>query len=91
MTNQPVGSAVNNSNSGALVLGRGLDMLAGASKFGPLGRSLISDPLNEWKLSIGARQAQNITPGLLAQQPRQPLLDSFLLPGMAVGGGLLAP
>jgi len=37
MQAQPVGSAVNNSNSGALVLGRGLDLLDRLSKFAPLG------------------------------------------------------
>jgi len=91
MTNQPVGSAVNNSNSGALVLGRGADLLSGLAGRLPFGGAALADPLRNLNISLTQRQAQNITPGLLAQQPRQPLLDSFLLPGMAVGGGLLAP
>lgn len=37
MQAQPVGSAVNNSNSGALMLGKGLDMLDSAANYVPLG------------------------------------------------------
>jgi hypothetical protein len=36
MQSQPAGSAVNNSNSGALVIGRGLDMLEAAAEKLPL-------------------------------------------------------
>lgn len=88
---QPVGSAVNNSNSGALVLGKGLDLLSSASKFGPLGKSLIADPVRQWQLSIGTNRAQNVVPGLLAPVERPPLGPALLLPGLAVGGGLLSP
>jgi hypothetical protein len=37
MQAQPAGSAVNNSNSGALMLGRGLDMLDSAANYIPFG------------------------------------------------------
>ncbi len=37
MQAQPAGSAVNNSNSGALVIGKGLDMLGRAAGYVPLG------------------------------------------------------
>lgn len=91
MQNQPVGSAVNNSNSGALVLGRGVDVLDAVAKKLPFGQSLIADPLRNINISLTQRAAQNIQPGLLAQQPNTPTIPRLLLPGLAVGGGLLAP
>jgi hypothetical protein len=89
---QPVGSAVNNSNSGAMVLGRALDGIAGISRFLPLGRGLVADPLQSLQLSIGTRNAQNVSGGLLA--PRQPapmLTGSALLPAVMATGLLSAP
>lgn len=92
MQSQPVGSAVNNSNSGALVLGRGLDFLSQAAKLGPLGKAVVSDPLRQWQITLGNGSALNITPGLLGTQPQAPSrLTPLLLPGMAAGGALLAP
>jgi hypothetical protein len=89
---QPVGSAVNNSNSGAMVLGRALDGIAGISRFLPLGRGLVADPLQSLQLSIGTRNAQNVSGGLLA--PRQPapmLTGSALLPAVMATGLLSSP
>jgi hypothetical protein len=57
MQAQPVGSAVNNSNSGALVLGRGLDMLENVSRYVPLGGR---DILQGW--IQGAQQRQVLAP-----------------------------
>ncbi|MBT2300358.1 hypothetical protein J7E70_07760 [Variovorax paradoxus] len=90
MQAQPIGSAVNNSNSGALVLGRGMDMLNGVAGKIPFGKAAVIDPLRSINLSISQRQAENVLPGLLAEQPRRPLAPSLLLPGIAVGGGLLS-
>jgi hypothetical protein len=90
MQSQPIGSAVNNSNSGALVLGRGMDLLNGVAGKIPFGKAAVIDPLRSINLSISQRQAENVLPGLLAEQPRQPLTPSLLLPGLAVGGGLLS-
>lgn len=90
MQNQPVGSAVNNSNSGALVLGRGADMLGTLAKKLPFGQQMIADPLRNINIAISQRQAQNVLPGLLAEQPKTPFAQGLLLPAMAVGGGLLA-
>lgn len=84
---QPVGSAVNNSNSGALLLGRGLDLLNKTPAIGPL----VGPALKNIQISMQQRGAQNILPGLLVNQPKTPLLNGFVLPGLAVGGGLLAP
>jgi hypothetical protein len=95
--NQPVGSAVNNSNSGALLLGKGLDALAGFSNSLPVIGPMVSQPITNGiqglNLAIRTNQAQNVAPGLLMQQPRRPLAQGLLLPGMAAGGtaaGLLA-
>lgn len=88
---QPVGSAVNNSNSGALILGRGADMLGALAKKIPFGQQIVSDPLRNINISLSQRQAQNILPGLLNQAPRQSMLPSLILPGAAVSGGLLSP
>ena len=87
MQNQPVGSAVNNSNSGALLLGKGIDLL---NKL-PGGQTFLGQPLQNINVSIQQRAAQNVLPGLLAAQPRQPMASGLLAPAAAFSGGLLAP
>ena len=87
MQNQPVGSAVNNSNSGALLLGKGIDLL---NKL-PGGQTFLGQPLQNINVSIQQRAAQNVLPGLLATQPRQPMASGLLAPAAAFSGGLLAP
>ena len=87
MQNQPVGSAVNNSNSGSLLLGRGLDLI---NKI-PGGETFIGRPLQNINISMQQRAAQNIAPGLLAAQPRGPVLQGLLSPSAAMGGLLAAP
>lgn len=91
MQSQPVGSAVNNSNSGALVLGRGADMLGALASKIPGGGLLVADPLQSINISLSQRAAQNLTPGLLTPQPKKPVLSPLLLPSLAISGGLLAP
>jgi hypothetical protein len=92
---QPVGSAVNNSNSGALLLGKGLDALAGFSNslpvIGPMVSQPITNGIRNLNVSIQQRQAQNVLPGLLATQPRRPIGQGLLLPGIAAGVLLAAP
>ena len=87
MQNQPVGSAVNNSNSGALLLGKGIDLL---NKL-PGGQTFLGQPLQNINVSIQQRAAQNVLPGLLATQPRQPMASGLLAPAAAFSGGLLSP
>jgi hypothetical protein len=87
MMSQPVGSAVNNSNSGALLLGRGMDLLNKIPVVGPL----AGPSLQNIGVSMRQRQAANYMPGLLAMEPKTPLINSLMLPGMAAGGGLLSP
>lgn len=90
MQSQPVGSAVNNSNSGALLLGRGGDMLAGLAGKLPFGQQMLADPMQNIAISLRQRQAQNVMPGLLAEQPKQMMGQSMIVPGLAFGGGLLS-
>lgn len=87
---QPVGSAVNNSNSGALILGRGMDMLGSVAGRIPFGQAAIADPLRNLNISISQRAAQNVTPGLLRPPPPSNPVSPLLLPAAAVGGGLLS-
>lgn len=87
MQNQPVGSAVNNSNSGALLLGKGIDLL---NKL-PGGQTFLGQPLQNINVSIQQRAAQNVLPGLLATQPRPPMTSGLLAPAAAFSGGLLSP
>lgn len=81
MQAQPAGAAVNNSNSGALVIGKGLDMLASASKL----------PLNAAKAVLsgtiqGYQQRQALAPsnaltqlaGLRPAMPVNPLLAATI-------------
>jgi hypothetical protein len=68
MQAQPAGSAVNNSNSGAMVLGKGLDMLDRAAGYVPLGGR---DILRGW--IQGAQQTQVL-------QPRNALANAIAQP-----------
>jgi hypothetical protein len=83
---QPVGAAVNNSNSGALMLGRGLDVLNQIPILGPN----IAPAIKNIEVGIQQRAAQNIAPGLLATQPKQSVRGGLLAPVTAYSGGLLA-
>lgn len=78
-TVQPVGSAVNNSNSGALLMGRGLDFLDRlASKVPLLG---IGPTVSTVTRAAQQRQAQNIGPALA----RRAAQDAGRLPGATFG------
>jgi len=87
MQAQPAGSAVNNSNTGALLMGRGVDFLDKLAFIGPM----VTPALKNIQVSYGNRQAQNLTPGLLATQAKQPLLSGLVAPSIAMGGLLSAP
>lgn len=85
MTAQPAGTAVNNSNSGALLLGRGLDMLGSVAGRLPLGLNTTIEGVLR-----GTQQAQaiRVQPSLLLPGPPLGLLDRLGAP--ALYGGLLA-
>ena len=67
MQSQPAGAAVNNSNSGAMLIGKGLDMLSGATSKLPLGlKDTISGTVQ------GLQQTRALTPRnalVLAAEP----------------------
>jgi hypothetical protein len=85
MTSQPAGAAVNNSNSGALLLGRGLDILDRIAGRLPLGGdTLIQGTLR----GIQQGQALNVPRSILASQPRLTGMERLGVP--AIYGGLLA-
>lgn len=86
---QPVGSAVNNSNSGALAVAKTLDALRSVGRYMPILGPWISD----MNVAIRSKQAQKVIPSLLAPQPTPPLANTLLLPAAAAGGtaaGLLS-
>jgi hypothetical protein len=69
MQSQPAGSAVNNSNSAAMMIGRSLDMLEQAAQKLPIGRDAITGVLQ------GFQQRQIMAPRnalSMAVQPRGP-------------------
>ncbi len=83
---QPVGSAVNNSNSGALLAQKANEWLSMVPIAGPL----IAPPIKSIGINLAQRQAQNVVPSLLTPTPRA-LGPGLLGPGVAVGGLLAAP
>ncbi|MFG5779189.1 hypothetical protein ACFIQF_19185 [Comamonas sp. J-3] len=78
-TVQPVGSAVNNSNSGALLMGRGLDMLDRLSAKVPL--LGIGQTVSGITKGVQQRQAQSIA-SVLARKPGP---EARRLPGATFG------
>lgn len=62
---QPIGSAVNNSNSGAMVIGKVLDGLLGFSRNVPL----VGDSINAVNVWMGTRNAANVGAVLGATPP----------------------
>ena len=88
---QPAGSAVNNSSSGALLLGKGYDALMGlANKVPGLG-PLVVPPIRNIEIALRNQQAQNVGPALLAAQQaaqQRSLPQNLLLPALVLSGGL---
>lgn len=87
MQAQPVGSAVNNSNSGALVLGRGMDWL---KKMPVLGEN-VAPSLERLMVGYKQNQAQQLLPGLLADIESPSVMGGMIAPGLTLGGLLSAP
>lgn len=85
MTHQPRGSAVNNSNSGAMLVGRGLDFLDQVAGRLPIGQDTIRGVVR----GVQQGQAQNVAPALVQQAQRT---RQGRLPAAGVSTGLfLAP
>lgn len=81
MQSQPAGAAVNNSNSGALVLGRGLDMLeAGAQKV-----PVVGDTISGWIQGVQQRQVMAPSNALaLPGPPKTGARVNALIPAAAL-------
>lgn len=87
-THQPVGSAVNNSNSGALLLGRGFDAIdAIASKLPLLN---IGPQISAITRTVQQRQAQNVG-AAISRQPLPAPGGQTALPAVTFGSLFAAP
>ncbi|MCZ4330781.1 phage tail tip lysozyme [Castellaniella denitrificans] len=85
MVNQPVGSAVNNSNTAAAAIGRVLDMMGSAGRgFKLLG---ISDQIKAIEAALGQRKALGVRGALI--QPRAPR-QGAAIPAAIYGSALAA-
>ena len=85
MTAQPAGSAVNNSNSGALLIGRGLSMLDSIAGKLPAG---LDTTINGILRGTQQSQALNVPRSLLQLPPPVPMMQR--LGPASIYGGLLA-
>jgi hypothetical protein len=65
---QPKGSAVNNSNTASAVGNHALDFI---NKYIPLGKAVVGDPVQNIKLSLGARGSLNAPKSLVLEQQKQ--------------------
>lgn len=78
MQSQPIGSAVNNSNSGAMLSGRLSDMLSAGG--GIPGVALAADPLQGTVLNLQARSMRDLSKGLTNQPPPTSGTASSMVP-----------
>lgn len=83
---QPVGSAVNNSNSGALIGGRAVDLLNGLAGKIPFGRQAIVEPVVNIGNSLAQRSAQKVLPGLIVDPQKDPAINKLMLPALGAAG-----
>lgn len=86
MQSQPIGSAVNNSNTGALMLGRALsEVLKGTPILGPMAMQPAANAITGVRATFQARQADDLARALVQAQARQPRLPpAALAAGFAV-------
>ncbi|MCP1679408.1 hypothetical protein [Kerstersia gyiorum] len=87
MTAQPVGSAVNNSNSGALMLGKGIDLLDSLASKVPFLK--LGDQIQVITRGIQQGQAQRVAPALVA--PAQRATGSAARPALTFGALFATP
>lgn len=69
---QPIGSAVNNSNSAAMIIGRIMGTLVNAGQAAPVAGPLIAQPLQRAVVSMQGMSAAKVPNALLTQAPREP-------------------
>lgn len=82
MQSQPIGSAVNNSNSMAMGLGRLFSSLLNAGSKTPILGPMIAQPLTGASVAMQARSAANVPNALMLNAPKEPfpLSPLFALP-----------
>lgn len=86
-THQPVGAAVNNSNSGALLAGKGMDLLNGMGRLGDLLKiGGIGDQVNVFVRGRQQAQALDAVPSIV----RRPEAQQFQLRQLAAPAGTSA-
>lgn len=86
MQAQPIGSAVNNSNSGALVLGKISDMLLNASPIPMIG-PMAADPIRGLTLRAQTIPLRNLSSGLTEARPSPGVTKPTLVPLAALLAG----
>jgi len=69
---QPIGSAVNNSNSAAMLIGRMMSAILGASESVPFAGPLIAQPLQRATVSLQGMSAAKVPNALMLQAPPEP-------------------
>lgn len=68
---QPIGSAVNNSNSGAMVIGRVLNSILNAGQTAPVIGPMVAAPITGARIGLQARSAASVPNALVTQTPAQ--------------------
>lgn len=87
MQSQPIGSAVNNSNTAAMIIGRVWDALLKAGQVTPVVAPMVAGPLRSATAGVEAAQMRNVGNALTLPRPRQPLPANYLLPLAATAQG----
>ena len=87
MQSQPIGSAVNNSNTAGALLGRVSGLLDKAAPL-PVVGPMVADPIKGGLLSLQVRGMNNLSRGLLMPQDAQQM---SIMPSLMIPGLLAAP
>jgi hypothetical protein len=83
MYSQPPGSAVGNSNTGAVLLGNRLSSMLDRISPLPVVGPMVAQPLQGGLLQMQARSMRNLSQGLLAPQAPVPsMIPSLAIPGL---------
>lgn len=87
MQSQPIGSAVNNSNSAAMIAGKLADVLMRGGQRLPVVGPMVADPIRGMALNFQASQTLKPANALMVQPPRSPFVpyNSLLLAGVPSG------
>lgn len=84
---RPTGAAVNESNTAATLIGKGLDAIAGGASRVPFGGSAVSEPLRNIMRGREAANAENVVRALIQRGEQAPAGASAIMPAI-YGAGL---